>query len=328
MPVHNKALRIGAITAAVLGTVAIPATAFAATSSGHSALATVAGIHAQQQGGDSENFDGPADRGPRGGGAHFEALAKALNTTPDALKAAIKAAHEETKPATKPTTDAEREAQRAKYEAALAAKLNVTVDALKAALEANKPAHGPGGPGGKGERRGPGAEGPGIAKLATALNTTPDKLEAAMKAAHEETKPATKPTTDAEREAQRAKFEAALAAKLNVTVDQLKAALEANKPAKPTAAEMKAMIQPRLTQMVSKGTITQAQADQILADIDAGKPVFEVLKQFMPQLGGDHKGPGGPGGDHKGPGGPGGEHGRGPGGAGAPGQRGQQGPRA
>ena len=312
MPVQNKALRIGAITAAVLGTVAIPATAFAATSSGHSILATAAGIHAQQQSGDSKDFAGPADRGPRGA-EHLAALATALNTTPEALKAAIKAAHEETKPATRPTTEAERQAQRLKYETALAAKLNVTVDALKAALEANKPAHGPGG---KGERRGP-----GLAKLATALNTTPEGLEAAMKAAREETKPATKPTTDAEREAQRAKFEAALAAKLNVTVDQLKAALEANKPArpaKPTTAEMKAMIQPRLTQMVSKGTITQAQADQILADIDAGKPVFEVLKQFMPKLGGDHKGPGGPGG----------EHGRGPGGAGAPGQRGQQGPRA
>jgi Spy/CpxP family protein refolding chaperone len=323
VPVQNKALRIGAITAAVIGTVAIPATAFAATSSGHNVLASTAAIHAQQHQSDGEDFASPADRGDKGAD-HLAALATALNTTPDALKAAMKAAMEETKPATRPTTDAEREAHRAAFEAALAAKLNVTVDALKAALEANKPEHGPGGPGGpgKGHRDG----GPGIAKLATALNTTPDALEAAMKAAREETKPATRPTTDAELQAQHDKYLAALAGKLNVSVDTLKAALEANKPAppaKPTAVEMKAMIQPRLAQMVTKGTITQAQADQILADIDAGKPVFEVLKQFMPKLGGEQgKGRGGERGER-------GEHGRGPGAQSAPGQqRGQQGPRA
>ena len=40
--------------------------------------------------------------------------------------------------------------------------------------------------------------------------------------------------------------------------------------------------------------MTQAQADQILADFDAGKPVMDALKQFLPQ-GGDHRGPSGPG---------------------------------
>lgn len=295
MAVQNKALRVSAIAAAVVGTVAIPATAFAATSSGHDVLSdAVSAVRGQMPGARDHNVAGPA-HGRGEAGAHFEALATALGTTPDALKAAMKAALEETKPAARPTTDEERQALRTAYETALAAKLNVTVDALKAAFEANKPQVGPGPRGGFGDRRGGKEGGPGIAALATALNTTPDALQAAMKAAREETKPATRPATDAERQAQHDAYLAALAGNLNVTVDALKTALEANKPqrpAMPTAEEQRAHLQERLAQMVTNGMITQAQADQILADLDAGKPVIEVLRQFLPQLG-EGRGPGG-----------------------------------
>ncbi|MDA0302163.1 MAG: hypothetical protein O2822_06515, partial [Chloroflexi bacterium] len=66
------------------------------------------------------------------------------------------------------------------------------------------------------------------------------------------------------------------------------------KPARPTAEQQRTMLEPRVTQMVASGKVTQAQADQILADLDAGKPAFEALKQVMPGLGGEHgRGPGG-----------------------------------
>ena len=97
------------------------------------------------------------------------------------------------------------------------------------------------------------------------------------------------------RKAHEQAFVASLAAKLNLPVAQVQAAIEKAKPAppaKPTAAEQKAMLALRLAEMVKSGKLTQAQADQILADIDAGKPVFEVLKQFMPQLGGPQHAPG------------------------------------
>ena len=83
---------------------------------------------------------------------------------------------------------------------------------------------------------------------------------------------------------------AAFAAKLNVSVAQVQAAIEAAKPAKPTTAEQRTTLSTRLGQMVTNGKLTQAQADKILADFDAGKPVMEILKQFMPQL--DGRGPG------------------------------------
>lgn len=215
MTVQNKALRIGAIAAAVVGAVAIPATAFAATA-----------------------------------GTGLPSFA--------ATSAAIQA------------------------------HANRTVDI-----------DGQAGPGGRGGER---AEA-GLTKLAASLNVSVDALKEAMKAAREETKPATKPATkpdEATREAHQDAFLAAFAGKLGVSVDTLKAAMEASKPAaaaKPTTAEMKAMIQPRLAQMVTAGKLTQAQADQILADLDAGKPVFEILKQYMPQFGGGDHGqrPGGRG---------------------------------
>ncbi|MDA0301911.1 MAG: hypothetical protein O2822_05235, partial [Chloroflexi bacterium] len=103
MTEQNKALRIGIITAAVVGAVAIPATALAANSTGigmHTRAETSAALHAQVHAG--QDFAGPA-RG-RGGqsGEHLTALATALGTTPEALKEAMQAAREETKPDTKP----------------------------------------------------------------------------------------------------------------------------------------------------------------------------------------------------------------------------------
>ncbi|MEI6137503.1 MAG: hypothetical protein WCQ48_08880, partial [Chloroflexota bacterium] len=200
--------------------------------------------------------------------------------------------------AQKPTTPADRKAFEALYATTLAAKLNVTVDALKAAEQANRPKlpeGGPKGPHGPGRPGGPerGME-QHLNALATALGVTPDALKTAMKAARDETKPTTKPADEAARKAHEQAFVASLAAKLNLPVAQVQAAIEKAKPAppaKPTAAEQKAMLAPRLAEMVKSGKLTQAQADQILADIDAGKPVFEVLKQFMPQLGGPQHAP-------------------------------------
>ncbi|MGE3858166.1 MAG: hypothetical protein AB7G21_14525, partial [Dehalococcoidia bacterium] len=99
------------------------------------------------------------------------------------------------------------------------------------------------------------------------------------------------------RAALHAAYEAALAAKLGVSVESLQAAIEANKPerpAQPSAEEQRARVAAHLERMVASGTVTQEQADQILADIDAGKPVFEVLRQLMPQLG-EGRGERGPG---------------------------------
>ena len=270
---QSKALRIGIIAAAVVGTVAIPATAFAASATDfgtHSMASTSAAIHAQQD--NDEDYAGPADG--RGG-----PQAEAHLTT-------------------------------------LAAKLNISVDVLKKAMEANRPQH---------AKRADGVQrhdgSTHLQTLATALGVTPEALKAATQAAREATKPTTKPTTrpdEATRQAHEQAYIAALAAKLNLSVDKVKAAIEQTKPtppAKPTTAQQKAMIAPRLAEMVKSGKLTQVQADKILADIDAGKPVFEVLKQFMPQLGGGDHRPG-----QKGPQ-------TGPSQQQRPGQQGQHGPR-
>lgn len=320
MPVQNKALRIGVIAAAVVGTVAIPATAFAATSGAGLPSFAAATAAVQAQANHVVDIDGQVGPGRRGGekaDAGLTKLAASLNVSVDALKTAMKAAREETKPATPPTTkpdEATRTAHQDAYLASLAGKLGVSVDALKTALEANKPARPEGGPGKPGGHPAGHDHGNHLGTLATALGKTPAEVEAAMKAAREATKPATKPSTkpdEATRKAQQEAYLTAFAGKLGVSVDALKSATEASKPAapaKPTTAEMKAMIQPRLAQMVTAKKLTQAQADQILADIDAGKPVFEILKQYMPQLGGgDHgtapggHGPGGRGPDAAGP---------------------------
>ncbi|MFA7250183.1 MAG: hypothetical protein WC273_11190 [Dehalococcoidia bacterium] len=289
----------------MVGTVAIPATALAANASGVDVRSLAgAAINGQMRGGGDHGLAesaAPAHGGPMGprADAHLAALAASLNVSVDTLKAAMQAARAEVQ-GDQPKSPADRQAFMDKYQAALAAKLNITVDALKAAEAANRPAPS------LGPRQGPrqGAPGQHLEGLATALGVTPDALKAAWQAAATETKPATKPADAAAREAHRQAFVASLAAKLNLPVDKVTAALQQAKPtppAKPTAAELRAMLAPRLAQMVQNGRITQAQADQILADIDAGKPVFEVLKQFMPQLGG-HQGPAFKG--SHGPGGP------------------------
>ena len=303
---QNKALRIGAITAAVVGAIAIPATAFAASGYGNGIVeraGAVTGIAGMQTHGRTADFAGPGHRGGPGGAQSDEQLAKlaaSLNVSVDALKTALEETRAELQ-AQKPATPADRKAMAEQHLTILAGKLNVTVDALKAAMEANRPARpegaGPGQHGPKGDRRGGPEGGQRLESLATALGVTPEALKAAMQAAREETKPTTRPADREAAQAQHDAYIAALAAKLNVSVDQLNAAMEANhpaKPAKPTAAEQRSMLEPRLAAMVTSGKITQDQANQILADLDAGKPVFEVLRQFMPQLGGGEHGPKGP----------------------------------
>ena len=145
MTVQNKVLRIGVIAAAVVGTVAIPATAFAATSGTGlpSFAATTAAIQAPAN--HVVDIDGQAGPGQRGGGAKAEAgltkLVASLNDSVDAFKEAMKAAREETKPATKPATkpdEATRQAHQDAFLASFAGKLGISVDALKAAMEASK----------------------------------------------------------------------------------------------------------------------------------------------------------------------------------------------
>ena len=321
----SKILRIGVITAAVVGAVSIPATAFAANGTGLGMGTTSGwpmGIH---QAGNAEDSAHPShDRG-RGGmqgqraEEHLAKLAASLNVSVETLKAAILATRTELKDQ-KPATPNDRKGFEEKYLTTLAAKLNVSVDVLKQAMEANRPERPQARPEGRPERRGPQQH---QQALATALGVTPEALKAAMVQAREATKPTTKPVDAAARHAHRDAYIAALAARLNVSVDAVKAALEQGKPAKPgkatkpVAADHRAMLQQGLAQMVANGRITQAQADQILADLDAGKPVGEVLKQFMPQRGGgDHR----DGGDDR-------ESGRGKG-AGSQGQHGSRGERA
>ncbi len=85
--IASKALRIGVITAAVVGTVAIPATALAANSSGvgmHTFTGASANVEGRARG--SEHFAGPAHgRGGAPGEAHLTALAASLSVTADAL---------------------------------------------------------------------------------------------------------------------------------------------------------------------------------------------------------------------------------------------------
>ena len=189
---QNKALRIGAITAAVVGAVALPATAFAASGHGNGILeraGAMTGISAVQSHGQVD-FAGPGQRGP---GAkmdeHLTKLAASLNVSVDTLKAAMEATRAELKDQ-KPATPADAKAFAEKHLTVLAGKLNVSVDALKAAMEANRPAKPEGKrPGGDAKRLG----GQNQQALATALGVTPEALTTAMKAAREETKPATAP---------------------------------------------------------------------------------------------------------------------------------------
>lgn len=309
MAIQRKTVRLGIIAAAVAGTVAVPATALAAQSG--TLPTSIPGV--AQLGREVDGWSNVAFNHGHGGvpgqpaQQHLEALARALNITVDKLKQAMEATRAELKDQ-KPTTPAERQALRDKTQATLAAKLGITVDALKQAEQAARPQDG-----GPGHKRGPEAGGR-LQTLATTLGVSLDVLKPAWQQAHEATKPATPPKDAAARQAQQDAFTAALAAKLNLPVDKVKAALESARPKAPTAAEQRTHLQQMLAQMVSHQKLTQAQADQMLADFDAGKPVFEVLKQYLPQLG-----PGrghGPGDDDRG-------RGRGPG---QPQQQGSRGP--
>lgn len=289
----QQALRVGLATAAMIGIAAVPTAVMASNNAGasHDADPLIAGQAAPR-----------AD--------HLTALATALGVTPDALKAAMTAARTSVgKPDAGTFKDkAARDAYEAKYVAALAANLKLDVAKVQAALDAQKPQpgqEGKHGPGQQGEHRGPG--GPGgplgtayLDKVASAVGVTTDALKAAMTAARTSVgKPDPGTLKDeAGRQAFEQKVLAVVAANLNVDAAKLQAAMQAARPDPATVkTDMRAHLATKLAADVASGKITQAQADKILADFDAGKA----------------KGPGGPEG-----------HG-GPRGKGAPGQQGQQG---
>lgn len=290
----GKALRVGVITAAVVGTVGIPATVFASSATGLH-IGSFVGSSMVRQVVDGDSAEHPAhQRGFRAdaeAGVHLEGLAASLGVSVDVLQAAIVETRTELA-AQRPERPEDREAFHDLYLATLAAKLNVTVDALQAAQEENRPER-PTRPERSERPRGPALGiGAHLEAVATALGVTPEALQAAVQAARESTKPDARPEDEAAREALRATFVATLAANLGLSVEQVQAALDAAQPAgqpeRPTTEEQRAMLEPRLALMVESGKLTQAQADQILADLEAGKPVFEVLRQFLPRLGGDH----------------------------------------
>ncbi len=279
MAMQSKALRVGIITAAVVGTVAIPATALAANAS--AGMNSLMGSHVAMQVSAHGEHDmaGPARRGGDDGVEHLAGLAASLGIEVDTLKAALEETRAELD-GQKPTTPEEREAFKELHLTTFAAALGVTTDVLQAAMDANPAEHGEG----RGHDKDRGNH---VGTLATALGVTPDVLATAMREARDETKPAERPTDEAAREAQQDAYLAVLTAKLGIPVDELQTAMDQAKPerpARPTAEEQRATLEPRLAAMVESGKLTQEQANQILADLDAGKPVFEVLREYLPGL--------------------------------------------
>jgi hypothetical protein len=284
---------------------------------GSAGVPFVASAHQSGTPGATAQATAPEHGGPRGG----TALATALGVTPEALKAAMEAARAATP---KLTADqmkdpAAREANHAAHQAALATSLGITVEQLQAAQTSVAPASGnhkgPGGPGhgAGGPGHGPGGvRGAGNEALAKALGIDVATLTAAENAVREAMpKPAFTPGTrpdPAAMEALKAQHTAALATQLGISVDALNAAqakvkAEFESAHQARGAEMLATV---LAKAVTDGKITQAQADEIKAQVaqggDAAKAARETLRTLLG--GSDHpnRGPGGPGG--RGPGGP------------------------
>lgn len=119
---------------------------------------------------------------------------------------------------------------------------------------------------------GPGGfRGPGGADLAKALGVSEDKLDAALKAVREATKPTGKPDSrpsDAERAARQEQFAAALAKQLDLSEAKVKAALDDVRTAH--QADHRKDLTSRLAAAVKAGTLTSDDQASVLKAYDAG----------------------------------------------------------
>jgi len=126
-----------------------------------------------------------------------------------------------------------------------------------------------GGPGGRGRPGGPGRI--GAAELAKALGVSEDRLDAALKAVREDTKPPERPTrppSDSERKARREKFVAALAKELDLSEAKVKAALKKVHAAR--EADRRDDLNDRLAAAVKAGKLTADDRASVLKAFDAG----------------------------------------------------------
>ncbi len=257
----------------------------------------------------TEHVMTPDHGGPRG-----TALATALGVTPEALTQAMEAARAATPRLTveQMRDKTAREANHAAFEAELAKSLGITVETLQAAEKSALPSGGERkGPGGPGNHGGPGGmHGAANEALAQALGIDVATLTAAEQAVREsmpKPTPGTRPDKAA-MDALMAQHQAALADKLGISVDALKAAqtkvrADAEAQHQGRAQEMLSTV---LAKAVADGKITQAQADELKAQIaaggDAAKAARESLRTLLGSPDRPHRGLGGPGG-HGGPGG-------------------------
>lgn len=120
--------------------------------------------------------------------------------------------------------------------------------------------------------------GEALAEVASMLGVDEETLRAAVDSVREALRPAERPAVppaEEEREAKRAEFQAALAAELGVTAEQVDAAFEAAKPTEEeiaaARAERLAEAAERLAEAVAEGRLTQEEADTILDRIESGE---------------------------------------------------------
>lgn len=182
----------------------------------------ISAANAASSSSDGRSGPGPAHSGPRPGGSMPAAQLNAIAQTLGVTSAQLKAALESTRPA-KPNGD-ERPDRGAGLAGELATALGVDVARVKTILDANRPAKPSAGAHKKGK---PGK--PNDAKLVAALASGLNIDRATVQAAFDKLETAHR----SEHEAREAAMYAAIAAKLGVSADAVKAALEANRPARP-----------------------------------------------------------------------------------------------
>jgi Clp amino terminal domain, pathogenicity island component len=182
----------------------------------------ISAANAASSSNDGPSGSRPAHSGPRPGGpmpaAQLNAIAKTLGVTSAQLKAALEATRPE-KPAR-----GDRPDHGAGLASELATALGVDVAQVKTILDANRPAKPTAGARKQGK---PGK--PDDSKLVAALASGLNIDRATVQAAFD--KLAT--TRRAEHDARETAMYAAIAAKLGVSADAVKAALEANRPTRP-----------------------------------------------------------------------------------------------